>query len=206
MRTDFRAKLLRQVLCQMPGIGDSKLEIKYKQDFALKIPFHYNGTSTRQSAGVRESEWRRKIIGRIIRLSDRNGLFPYELWGIRSRKAKNLVQPQCKTEIPIWLSRDLHSSFTGFIPFSLFPTKPHSDWTMNYSVHSLAPTKDPQPTHISHRRGRRCNSPLQIIYTWSLSAKRLTLRPVRILLLFVAPHQAAALLLIFATGGMYYIL
>lgn len=54
MRTAFRIKVLRQVFCQTRGVGYSKLEIKYKQDFALKIhmmvtfPLYYNGSFTGQ--------------------------------------------------------------------------------------------------------------------------------------------------------------
>lgn len=46
MRTAFRAKILRQVFCRIPEVGDSKLEIKYKQDFALKIHMMVASPST----------------------------------------------------------------------------------------------------------------------------------------------------------------
>lgn len=187
-------------------MGEPKLQVKYRQDFVLQINMMVASLSPVMGLTLGRgwisgwwSEWRRKIVGRRMRLSDRNGLFPLELWGIGSGKAKDLV----KLQMPIWLSRELHASFAGFLPFSPFPTKPYSRWTTNYSTYHLSPMEETQRTYISHRRGRGFNSLLQRIYTWSLSAKRLTLRPVKILLLFAVPHQAIALLLIFATGGAY---
>lgn len=46
MKTAFRANILRHVFCQTPGVGDSKLEIKYKQDFALKVHMMVASLST----------------------------------------------------------------------------------------------------------------------------------------------------------------
>ena len=36
-RDSFQSKRLRQLFCQIPGIGDPKLQMKYKQDFVLEI-------------------------------------------------------------------------------------------------------------------------------------------------------------------------